>query len=106
MDFSISILATEERQSAHFFRGLGRSDLANAVEAQRRMIDMADSRIETRIDKLDLEAAIETCLPDRQATLGESSTSWPAPRGRPRPADARGEALAVESGLKDQCPRW
>jgi len=55
-----------------FFRGLGRSDLAKAVETQRRMIDMAVTRIETRIDKLDLEAAIET-------TLGESSTSWPAP---------------------------
>jgi len=55
----------------HFFRGLGRSDLAKAVEAQRRMIDMAVARIETRIDKLDLEAAIET-------TLGESFTNSPA----------------------------
>ena len=55
----------------HFFRGLGRADLAKAVDAQRRMIDMAVQRIETRIDKLDLEAAIET-------TLGESFTSWPA----------------------------
>ncbi len=54
-----------------FFQGLGRSDLAKAVHTQRRMIDLAVSRIETRIDKLDLEAAIET-------TLGESSTSWPA----------------------------
>ncbi len=41
------------------------------------MIDLAVARIETRIDTLDLEAAIETCLPDRQATLGDSSTSWP-----------------------------
>ncbi|MEK6798709.1 MAG: hypothetical protein AABZ12_07080 [Planctomycetota bacterium] len=55
----------------HFFRGLGRNDLAKAVEAQRRMIDMAVQRIETRIDKLDLEAAIET-------TLGESFTNSPA----------------------------
>jgi len=55
----------------HFFRGLGRNDLAKAVEAQRRMIDLAVSRIETRIDKLDLEAAIES-------TRGESSTNWPA----------------------------
>ena len=54
-----------------FFRGAGRADLAKAVETQRRMIDLAVSRIETRIDKLDLEAAIET-------TLGDSSTSWPA----------------------------
>jgi hypothetical protein len=52
----------------HFFRGLGRSDLAKAVEAQRRMIDLAVARIETRIDKLGLEAAIET-------TLGESFTN-------------------------------
>lgn len=53
-----------------FFRGLGRTDLAKAVDAQRRMIDLAVRRIETRIDKLDLEAAIET-------TLGESSTNSP-----------------------------
>lgn len=53
-----------------FFRGLGRSDLAKAVDAQRRMIDLAVRKIETRIDKLDLEAAIET-------TLGESSTNSP-----------------------------
>ena len=35
------------------------------------MIDLAVARIETRIDKLDLEAAIET-------TLGESFTNSPA----------------------------
>ncbi len=63
-----------------FFRGLGRADLSKAVQAQRRMIDLAVTRIETRIDRLDLEAAVETCLrpADRKATLGESSTSWPA----------------------------
>ena len=32
----------------HFFRGAGRSDLAKAVETQRRMIDMAVTRIENR----------------------------------------------------------
>ncbi|HPD17393.1 MAG TPA: hypothetical protein PLE19_20845 [Planctomycetota bacterium] len=53
-----------------FFRKLGRGDLAKAVDAQRRMIDLAVARIETRLDKLDLEAAIET-------TLGEPSTSSP-----------------------------
>ncbi|GMV98592.1 MAG: hypothetical protein AMXMBFR83_29410 [Phycisphaerae bacterium] len=53
-----------------FFRKLGRRDLAKAVDAQRRMIDLAVARIETRLDKLDLEAAIET-------TLGEPSTSSP-----------------------------
>ncbi len=62
---------------ADFFRKLGRGDLAKAVDAQRRMIDLAVARIETRIDKLDLEAAIETYLPDRQTTLGEPSTSSP-----------------------------
>jgi len=55
----------------HFFRGLGRNDLAKAVEAQRRMIDLAVARIETRIDKLDIEAAIDT-------TLGESFMNSPA----------------------------
>ena len=53
-----------------FFRKLGRGDLAKAVDAQRRMIDLAVARIETRLDRLDLEAAIET-------TLGEPSTSSP-----------------------------
>jgi len=60
-----------------FFRKLGRGDLAKAVDAQRRMIDLAVARIETRIDRLDLEAAIETCLTDSQATPGEPSTSSP-----------------------------
>ena len=53
-----------------FFRKLGRTDLAKAVDAQRRMIDLAVARIETRIDRLDLEAAVES-------TLGEPSTSSP-----------------------------
>ena len=53
-----------------FFRKLGRTDLAKAVDAQRRMIDLAVRRIETRIDRLDLEAAVES-------TLGEPSTSSP-----------------------------
>ena len=53
-----------------FFRKLGRGDLAKAVDAQRRMIDLAVARIETRIDRLDLEAAVES-------TLGEPSTSSP-----------------------------
>jgi len=53
-----------------FFRKLCRSDLAKAVDAQRRMINLAVARIETRIDRLDLEAAVES-------TLGEPSTSSP-----------------------------
>ncbi len=53
-----------------FFRKLGRTDLAKAVGAQRRMIDLAVARIETRIDRLDLEAAVES-------TLGGPSTNWP-----------------------------
>ncbi len=61
-----------------FFRGLGRSDLAKAVDAQRRMIDLAVRRIETRIDKLDLEAAIETTLGESSTNSPESSASTPA----------------------------
>jgi len=53
-----------------FFRKLGRGDLAKAVDAQRRMIDLAVARIETRINRLDLEAAVES-------TLGEPSTNSP-----------------------------
>lgn len=61
-----------------FFRGLGRSDLAKAVDAQRRMIDLAVRKIETRIDKLDLEAAIETTLGESSTNSPESSASIPA----------------------------
>jgi hypothetical protein len=61
-----------------FFRGLGRSDLAKAVDAQRRMIDMAVARIETRIDELDLEAAIDTTLGESSTNSPESAASTPA----------------------------
>ncbi|MCC7409168.1 MAG: hypothetical protein IT442_13965 [Phycisphaeraceae bacterium] len=54
-----------------FFRGLHRGDLVKVVQMQRRMIDLAVARIETRIDGLDLEATVAT-------TLGGSSTSLPA----------------------------
>jgi len=61
-----------------FFRKLGRTDLAKAVDAQRRMIDLAVRRIETRIEHLDLEAAIETALGGVSESIpGESSTSSP-----------------------------
>jgi len=66
-----------------FFRKLGRGDLARAVDAQRRMIDLAVARIETRIERLDLEAAVETAVApilseQSELTRGESSTSLPA----------------------------
>ncbi len=60
-----------------FFRKLGRTDLAKAVDAQRRMIDLAVARIETRIDRLDLEAAIETTLGEPFTNLPPSSASTP-----------------------------
>lgn len=62
-----------------FFRKLGRGDLAKAVDAQRRMIDLAVARIETRIDRLDLEAAIETTLGEPSTNSPPSSESTPAP---------------------------
>lgn len=66
-----------------FFRKLGRSDLAKAVAAQRKMIDLAVQRIETRIDRLDLAAVVETSL---ESTRGEPSTSLPAsPAAPPAP---------------------
>ena len=62
-----------------FFRSLGRGDLAKAVQTQRRMIDLAVQRIETRIEKLDLEAAVETTLGDAFTSLPGSSESTPDP---------------------------
>jgi len=61
-----------------FFRKLGRTDLAKAVDAQRRMIDLAVQRIETRIDRLDLEAALETTLGEPSTNSLPSSASIPA----------------------------
>jgi len=61
-----------------FFRKLGRGDLAKAVDAQRRMIDLAVARIETRIDGLDLEAAVESTLGEPSTSSPESSESTPA----------------------------
>lgn len=56
---------------ADFFPRLGRNHVAKAVTAQRRIIDLAVARIETQIDRLDLDAVLES-------TLGESSTNLPA----------------------------
>jgi hypothetical protein len=61
-----------------FFRKLGRGDLAKAVDAQRRMIDLAVARIETRIDRLDLEAAVESTLGEPSTSSPQSSESTPA----------------------------
>ena len=61
-----------------FFRKLGRGDLAKAVDAQRRIIDLAIARIETRIDRLDLEAAVETTLGEPSMSSPPSSESTPA----------------------------
>ncbi len=62
-----------------FFRKLGRTDLVKAVDAQRRMIDLAVRRIETRIDRLDLEAAVESTLGEPSTSSPPSSASIPAP---------------------------
>lgn len=45
-----------------FFRGLGRLDLAKAVDAQRRMIDRTIKQITTRIERLDVETEVEKIL--------------------------------------------
>jgi len=62
-----------------FFRKLGRGDLAKAVDAQRRLIDLAVRRIETRIERLDLEAAVESTLGEPSTSSPPSSGSTPAP---------------------------
>jgi len=61
-----------------FFRKLGRGDLAKAVDAQRRMIDLTVARIKTRIDRLDLEAAVESTLGEPSTSSPQSSESTPA----------------------------
>jgi len=62
-----------------FFRRLGRGDRARAAEAQRRVIDLAVQRIETRIDRLDLETMLADTLREPETTsppvLSERSES-------------------------------
>jgi hypothetical protein len=60
-----------------FFRKLGRTDLAKAVDAQRRVMDLAVARIETRIERLDLEMMVDNTLRDAESTPGALSTSLP-----------------------------
>ena len=68
-----------------FFQKLGRADLAKAVEAQRRIIEleirrmevgigMAQTKLQTRIERADLETQIDAAL---DKTLGKLSTSSP-----------------------------
>ena len=68
-----------------FFQKLGRADLAKAVEAQRRIIEleirrmevgigMAQTKLQTRIERADLESQIDAAL---DQTLGKSSISSP-----------------------------
>ena len=66
-----------------FFRKLGRADLAKAVESQRRMIELAVQRIETRIERFDLEAAVTDAVGEAEAetTPGAPSTNSPASSG-------------------------
>ncbi|MCC7408660.1 MAG: hypothetical protein IT442_11360 [Phycisphaeraceae bacterium] len=65
-----------------FFRGLHRGDLVKVVQMQRRMIDLAVARIETRIDGFDLEAAVRSTLcavsEGSESNRGGSSMSLPA----------------------------
>lgn len=56
-----------------FFQTLGRRDIAKAVGVQHRMIDLAVTRIETRIDQLDIEAVANTILGDSSTNSPESS---------------------------------
>ena len=61
-----------------FFRKLGRSDLARAVEAQKRMIELTVKGIETKIDGLDIEGEVDAILAGTPGSLSQSS---PAPSG-------------------------
>jgi hypothetical protein len=66
-----------------FFQHLGRSDLGKAVDAQRRMIELAVRQIETRIEHLDLEAAVSKTLSEaeEESTLGAVSERSESNRG-------------------------
>jgi len=61
---------------ADFFRQIRRTDQSAAIAKQARFVDLAVRRIETRIDRLDLEAEVEAAMAE---TPGESSTSSPGP---------------------------
>ena len=56
-----------------FFRQLGRSDLARAIDAQRRMIELTVQGIETRIDGLDIEGEVDAILAGTPGGLSQNS---------------------------------
>ena len=62
-----------------FFRKLGRTDVARAAQAQRRMIDATVKGIETRLEGIDVDREVEKILAESGQTPGESSTSSPGP---------------------------
>jgi hypothetical protein len=62
-----------------FFQGLGRSDLAKAVDTQRRIIDLAISGVEMRLGNIDAEDAVEKILGKSFTNLPESAVSTPGP---------------------------
>jgi len=55
-----------------FFRSRGRKDRARAVEAQKALIDKAVTAIETRIDGIDLEAAIHGAMSGDSPDISDS----------------------------------
>ena len=55
-----------------FFRSRGRTNRARAVEAQKALIDKAVTAIETRIDGIDLEAAIHGAMSGDSPDISDS----------------------------------
>jgi hypothetical protein len=60
-----------------FFRQRGRTDRARALATQLKLIEAGVKAVETRIEALDVEKAIESAL----ATAGARSGSSPGPSG-------------------------
>ena len=55
-----------------FFQGLGRNDLAKAVNAQRRVIDLTVERIGTKLDGINLEKVLTEA---EETIFGSPSTN-------------------------------
>jgi len=84
-DIILAAQTAFSEEMVDFFQKLGRADLAKAVEAQRRIIEleirrmevgigMAQTKLQTRIERADLETQIDAAL---DQTLGKSSISSP-----------------------------
>jgi hypothetical protein len=82
LDVGEAILAAQNafyEELISFFRQLGRKDLATAVEAQQRMINLTVEQVRLRIEGVDIEAEVKAIIGEAFTNSPESSELTPDP---------------------------